>query len=91
VQRPVEVLEENPADTVSIYRVPADSRAFEPPADGLFRPAPAPLARRTPAADAEALRDLRRAALRDLDELLLDGLEQVVRAPANGYEIRSRS
>jgi hypothetical protein len=67
----IESLATNPDDTVSIFRVPADPTAFDPVGDGLYRPAPVPLARRSAATgDAErsahveaAARSLVRTAL----------------------------
>src|SRR5205085_8067286 len=49
----IEALESNPADMVSLYRVPADKRVFEPAGEGLFRPSPVPLERRTKENDPE--------------------------------------
>lgn len=47
----IESLETNPADTVSIFRVPADPAAFDPVGDGLYRPAPVPMGRRAAPTD----------------------------------------
>jgi hypothetical protein len=43
----VESAEGDPADSVSTFRVPADATAFDPSGEGLFRPPPVPLARRS--------------------------------------------
>jgi hypothetical protein len=83
----VEELEENPANSVDIYRVPADPHAFDPVGDGLFRPGPARLQRRTPATDQQALTEVRTAALSELDDLLIAEIGQTVPIPANGYEL----
>jgi hypothetical protein len=82
----VEALEESPADSVTIYRVPADPGVFEPAGHGLFRPEPAALSRRTPAGDAECLQQMCRDALRELDELVLEDIEQLP-TPSNAYEL----
>jgi hypothetical protein len=62
----VESLETDPADSVSIFRVPADPQAFEPAGEGLFKPPPVPLPRRTEPTTPEVLEGLRRAAAREL-------------------------
>lgn len=67
----IETLEQNPADLVSVYRVPADPTVFEPAGEGLYRPRPVP-APRTTAHDEEAVDALRRRASSELDQLLLD-------------------
>jgi hypothetical protein len=82
----VEALEENPADSVDVYRVPADLDVFEPVGYGLFRPEPAALGRRTPSRDSESLQQVRRAALHELDELMLEDLGQMP-MPSNAYEL----
>jgi hypothetical protein len=78
----VEALESNPADGVSLYRVPADATVFDPGGDGLFRPAPARLPRRTEREDAAALSEACTAAAQDLDELLLAAVGALVTPPA---------
>jgi len=83
----VEELEENPANNVSIYRLPADPHAFDPVGAGLFRPAPTRLARRTPVADEQAVNTIRAAALSELDDVLLKEIADAVQIPANGYEL----
>lgn len=87
----VEALEANPADLVEIYRVPADPDVFEPAGDGLFRPAPVPLPRRTPPDDEESIAAVREAACRELDELLLTSLAAAVAAPELPYAIAEAS
>lgn len=77
----VEALETHPSDDVSLYRVPADPDVFEPGGEGLFRPPPARLARRTECGDASTLAETRAAAVRELDELLLAALAAQVSAP----------
>jgi hypothetical protein len=83
----VEALESNPADLVSLYRVPADPQVFTPAGEGLYRPPPVPLPRRTPAGDAEATEAARLAAARELDETLLRALGALIETPAVPYEI----
>jgi len=78
----VEALATHPADGVSLYRVPADAGVFDPGGEGLFRPAPARLARRTERDDAAALEQTRAAAAGDLDELLLAAVSAQAAAPA---------
>jgi hypothetical protein len=85
----VEALESDPADLVSIYRVPANPSVFEPGGEGLFRPKPVPLERRTPPDDPESMSQLRRAALAEVDELLLSALAQGVSTPTSPYEMES--
>jgi hypothetical protein len=82
----VESLESNPAELVSIYRVPADPHVFEAAGEGLLRPGPVALARRTPADDEESLRQVRVAAAGELDGLVRGALEALITTPANGYE-----
>ena len=62
----IESLEANPADTVSIFRVPADPTAFDPVGDGMYRPAPVPLARRTDGSSEAVLTALRTEAAQSL-------------------------
>jgi hypothetical protein len=83
----VEALESNPADGVDLYRVPADKAVFDPAGEGLFRPAPVPLARRTEADDAAALAATRALAARELDELLLQTLGALATPPASAYQL----
>lgn len=83
----VEALEDNPADRVSVYRVPADPTVFEPAGVGLFRPPAVPLARRTPAGDPESVRALRAAAVAEVDQLLLAALADCVDPPPSAYAI----
>ncbi len=83
----VEALQANPADTVSLYRVPANSDVFEPGGEGLFRPPPVGLPRRTESSDPEALEGIRRAALHEIDELMLRVLGHLTTSPAPGYAI----
>jgi hypothetical protein len=64
----IEALESNPADLVSVYRVPANAEVFHPAGAGLFRPPAVALARRTQPGDPEALGALRAAAAAELDE-----------------------
>ncbi len=78
----VEALASNPADGVSLYRVPADTAVFDPGGEGLFRPAPARLPRRTERDDPDALAEVRATAARDLDELLLAAAGALATAPA---------
>jgi hypothetical protein len=74
----IEALESDPADSVSLYRVPADPEVFEPQGGGLLRPAPVPLSRRT-------LSSVRRAAMRDLNEVLAVAIAAVVAPPPSPY------
>jgi hypothetical protein len=83
----IEALESNPADLVSIYRVPADPDVFEPAGEGLFRPPPVTLERRTPTRDAQAIEQVRTAAAAELDELLLIALSELLTPPSIGYEL----
>jgi hypothetical protein len=87
----VEALESNPVDLVSIYRVPADPAVFQPAGEGLFRPAPSPLQRRTEPDDEDSLAAVREAACRELDELLLSALGDAVSAPESPYELAEES
>jgi hypothetical protein len=87
----VEALESNPADLVSIYRVPADPEVFEPSGEGLFRPAPVPLSRRTARDDEESVATVRAAACRELDDLLLGALGAAVGAPELPYAMAEGS
>ena len=81
----VEALESNPADLVSIYRVPADRDVFEPAGEGLFRPPPLPLERREwPDGETHATA-VRAAACRELDALLLTSLGAATVAPELPY------
>ena len=77
----VEALEANPADLVSIYRVPADRNVFEPAGEGMFKPPAVQLTRRTERGDPAAIEDLRRGASRELDELLLSAIAALAVAP----------
>ncbi len=67
----IETLEQEPADLVSVYRVPADPTVFEPAGEGLYRPRPVPAPRAT-AHDEEAVDGVRRRASLEVDRLLLD-------------------
>lgn len=67
----IETLEQNPADLVTIYRVPADPSVFEPAGEGLYRPLPIPFARQNEP-DPAARAAVRRAASIELDAMLLD-------------------
>jgi hypothetical protein len=67
----IETLEQNPADLVTIYRIPADPSVFEPAGEGLYRPLPVPIDRQHDA-DSDARVALRRAAASELDAMLLD-------------------
>ena len=58
----VEALESSPADLVDVYRVPADPKVFDPAGEGLFRPPPVPLDRRTTPNDEAAVAAVRVAA-----------------------------
>ena len=82
----IEALEANPADIVELYRVPADPKVFEPAGDGLFRPLPVPLERRTQENDPEATAAVRRAAGQELDELLLTALARLL-VPEAAYGV----
>ncbi|HUA73418.1 MAG TPA: hypothetical protein VL988_01535 [Solirubrobacteraceae bacterium] len=82
----IQALDESPADTVTIYRVPANGEVFVSGGTGVFRPAPIPLRRRTPAHDEDSLREVRRNSLRELDRLVLEDLERM-QMPVNGYEL----
>jgi hypothetical protein len=77
----VEALESNPADLVSVYRVPANPEVFEPAGAGLFRPPPIPLERRTTPGDPVALAALRDIAARELDEALATALGALAVVP----------
>jgi len=81
----VEALESNPADGVSLYRVPADRDVFEPAGEGLFRPPPVPLERRTAAGEEATLAAARAAAARELDELLLEAIGALATPPSPTY------
>jgi hypothetical protein len=83
----VEALESNPADLVTIYRVPADPDVFEPAGEGLFRPPPVALERRTTADHADSVAKARAAAARELDQLLLSALGTLATAPASPYDL----
>jgi hypothetical protein len=83
----IEALEANPADLVSVYRVPADRTVFEPGGEGLFRPPAVPLARRTERQDPEALAQARAVALQEVDAVLLTALGTVVAPPPSAYAI----
>jgi hypothetical protein len=83
----VEALASNPADVVSIYRVPADPTVFDPAGEGLFRPPPVPLARRTPQKDERSLSQVRARAMRELNDLLLDAAEAHTRLPPHDYDL----
>jgi hypothetical protein len=67
----IESLEANPADMVSLYRVPANPAVFEPAGEGLFKPPPVCLERRTEAGDLAAHAEVRTAAAKELEELVL--------------------
>jgi hypothetical protein len=83
----IEELHANPADLVSVYRVPANPSAFEPSGEGLFRAPPVALARRTPQLDPESLVAVRGQAGRELDELLVNAFRESLALPENGYEL----
>jgi|SRR5947209_1564272 len=83
----VEELESNPADIVSLYRVPADPQVFTPAGEGLYRPPPVPLPRRTATNDPAATEEVRHAAARELDETLLTVLGALIEPPTEPYEI----
>lgn len=83
----IEALESNPADLVSLYRVPADKTVFEPAGEGLFRPPPVPLERRTEQRDESVIADTQLAAIRELDAVLLRALGAVARPPAAVYTV----
>jgi hypothetical protein len=87
----IEALEANPADLVSIYRVPADPTVLRPAGEGMFNPPPAVLKRRTPAQDEEAIGQVRAAAAAELDGLLLDTLGDIIETPSAGYALEARS
>ena len=55
----------DPLAALDVYRIPADSRAFESEAPGMFAPAPEVLSRRQPPSE-QALRDLLNGAAREL-------------------------
>lgn len=82
----IESLEANPGDTVSIFRVPADPGAFDPVGDGLYRPAPVPLARRTELASEREQAELAEQAGRSLVWTALDACSR--RADASGVVYR---
>jgi hypothetical protein len=83
----VEALEANPADLVSIYRIPADPEVFEPAGEGLFRPPPVPLERRTSIDDGASIELVRAAAAREIDALLLNAYASLAAAPASPYDV----
>jgi hypothetical protein len=62
----VESLETNPADTVDIFRVPADPTAFDPVGEGLYSPPPVPLPRRSAPTTPDEIAALEVAAARSL-------------------------
>jgi hypothetical protein len=66
----IDALEQNPADLVGLYRVPADPSVFEPAGVGLFKPTPVALERQT-AADEQAVSELKDGAIDELDGLLV--------------------
>ena len=84
----IEELESNPAELVSLYRVPADPSVFKPSGEGLFHPGPVPLPRRSARDDAEAMAAVREAAARELDELLLTACSALTTPPRSGYDER---
>jgi hypothetical protein len=67
----VESLETNPADSVEIFRVPADPAAFEPAGEGLYKPPPVPLPRRTAPTSGEELEALCATGARELVDAVL--------------------
>jgi hypothetical protein len=67
----IESSETDPADSVSTFRVPADPTAFDPVGEGLFRPPPVPLARRTPPTTPAQHAELLQAAARELTWLVV--------------------
>jgi hypothetical protein len=70
----VENLEARPEDTVDIFRVPADPSAFEPAGEGLYKPAPVPLARRTAQTGEAELTPICLAGARELVEAVIDAV-----------------
>jgi hypothetical protein len=83
----IETLEANPGDTVSLYRIPANPAVFEPAGEGLFKPPPARLRRRTQAGDPSALAELRAAAAAELEELVLTAYAAVADASTLAYPL----
>jgi hypothetical protein len=83
----VEALESNPADLVSVYRVPADPKVFEPAGEGLFRPPPVPLPRRTRPDDEDSLAAVRAAAARELDGVLAGACASLGSPPESPYDL----
>lgn len=82
----IEALESSPVDMVSLYRVPADPQVFEPGGEGLFRPPPVRLERRTTKDDPEVAAATRAAAERELEEVLLASLAALV-VPEAAYPV----
>jgi hypothetical protein len=83
----IEALEANPGDLVSTYRVPANPDVFEPAGEGLFRPPPVALGRRTPSRDADAIGQVRKLAAREIEKLILVSLSEILTTPSTGYEL----
>lgn len=83
----IEALEQDPADLVSLYRVPANPSVYEPGGAGLFRPPPIPLERQTAPDDPAALTSVREAAARELDELLATALGELAPRPEMAYDL----
>jgi hypothetical protein len=81
----IEALEQNPADLVDHYRVPANPRVFEPAGVGLFRPTPIRLERRTEP-DPKAVEELKATALLELERLLASALGDVDVSPELAYD-----
>jgi hypothetical protein len=87
----VESLEANPADTVDIFRVPADPSACEPAGEGLYKPAPLPLARRTPATTAADREALGRAGAAEMTGAAVAAVAAELDVSALTYPIRQES
>lgn len=83
----IDALEQDPAELVSLYRVPANPSIYEPGGPGLFQPPPITLERRTAADDPEALTSVREAATRELEELLATALGALAPTLEMAYDL----
>ena len=75
--------QEDPQDSVTVFRVPADPDVFTPRGEGMFRPRPVPLARRTSTTDAD--RDSVLAGLADDVSVLIGAVAPRVARFEYGY------
>lgn len=83
----IEELEENPADLVDVYRVPADPTAFEPgDGTGIYKPAPVTIGRESAAPTADAVAAVRLAAITEYDDLIVGLLGALAVARVHAYE-----